>query len=228
MKKDYSSWSSEDLKKVFGASPWAKDVTISTNAPGLSDNTSGDPGSSGSGGGRRNGGGGGGEPSLGGGGAGGAGGAGGGGRGDGGSAGGAGPIQLVVSWRSALPLKEAVVKARVGAAEVPADAKAFLDKNEEQYVVMIEGMPNRFAQAAQQDDKKLKESVLKVGKREIHLANATFSRKGTKTDILLMFPRTDAIKVDDNEVEVVARLGQLDVKKKFKLKEMIFNGKLEL
>ncbi len=49
------------------------------------------------------------------------------------------------------------MKSKIGAAttEVPADAKGFLEKTEDQYVVMIEGLPNRFAQAAQQDKQRL-------------------------------------------------------------------------
>jgi hypothetical protein len=44
----------------------------------------------------------------------------------------------------------------------------------------------------------------------------------------LFFSRADPIKVEENDVELVARLGTFDVKKKFKLKEMVVNGKLEL
>jgi hypothetical protein len=221
LKKDFTQWNSEDVKKILTSSPWAKDVTIGTSAPNThggeaGGNPRGIEGEGGGGGIENPGGGGGGGR--------------GGGRGGAGGGGGAsGPVKLIISWRTALPVKQALVKSKLGAAtEVPAAAKGFLEKTEEQYVIMIEGLPNRFAQAAQQDKVGLGESVLKVGKKEIHIANSSFNRHGDTTEIALLFPKTDAIKIEDGEVEVDAKLGLLEAKKKFKLKDMVVNGKLEL
>ena len=47
-------------------------------------------------------------------------------------------------------------------------------------------------------------------------------------DLHLMFPRTEAITLEDKNVEFKLALGPMDVKKKFKLKDMVFNGNLEL
>ena len=113
--------------------------------------------------------------------------------------------------------------------DIPADAQEFLSKADDQYVVVIEGMPQNFARQAMADGAKVKKSVLKVGKREIPLADVKAGQSGrNNVDFILFFSKADPIKVEENEVEVIAKLGSFDVKKKFKLKEMVVNGKLEL
>jgi hypothetical protein len=112
--------------------------------------------------------------------------------------------------------------------EVPADAKEFLGTADSQYIVIVEGMPQNFARQAMADLAKVKKSVLKVGKREIALTDVKAGQNGRNVDFILFFSKADPIKVEENEVEVIAKLGIFDVKKKFKLKEMVVNGKLEL
>ena len=43
-----------------------------------------------------------------------------------------------------------------------------------------------------------------------------------------LFPKTDAITLDDRDVEVITRLGNADAKKTFKLADMVFGDKLAL
>jgi hypothetical protein len=45
---------------------------------------------------------------------------------------------------------------------------------------------------------------------------------------LFIFPRTDPITLDDKEVELDLKLGTMEAKRKFNLKDMVYNGKLEL
>jgi hypothetical protein len=214
VKKQFNQWSDEEVKKFMKDSPWAKDVTLATRPPG---GGTLDMGAGGGGGGDEGGGDAG-------------GGGGGGGRGGrgGGGGGGSSAITLVVSWRSALPVKQAVVRSKMGKpGDVPADAQDFLSKADDQYIIVIEGMPQNFARQAM-DAAKVKKSVLKVGKREIPLADVKAGQNGRNVDFILFFSKADPIKVEENEVEVIAKLGIFDVKKKFKLKDMVVNGKLEL
>jgi hypothetical protein len=44
----------------------------------------------------------------------------------------------------------------------------------------------------------------------------------------LVFPKTDAISEDDKDVEFRLTVGRIQVREKFNLKDMHFNGKLEL
>ena len=47
-------------------------------------------------------------------------------------------------------------------------------------------------------------------------------------DVLIGFPRTSPIALEDQEVDLVSQIGTATVKYKFRLKEMVFKGKLEL
>ena len=58
---------------------------------------------------------------------------------------------------------------------------------------------------------------------DIKIANA----EKTMT-VYFLFPRTEAITLEDKEVEFATKLGPLEVKRKFKLQDMVFGGKLEL
>ena len=225
MKKPFNQWSDDDLKKFTKDSPWSKGLTMSTRPPSGGGDITGGGG----------GGGGGGDEGGGGGGGGGGGRTGGGGGGGGGAAG--APMELTVSWRSALPVKQAVVRQKMGKpGDVPADAAAFFGSQDPCkqgdtqtcYVVLIEGFPMNLARQVMADPEKVRKSVLKVGKREIPVANIGSGQAGRFVNFVLFFSKADPIKVEENEVEVVAKLGNFEVKKKFKLKEMVVNGKLEL
>lgn len=222
VKKPFNEWSSEELKKFMSSSPWVKDLTMATQPPrgdGLDMNAGSGRGGDEFGGvdagadsseGR-------------------AGGGGRGGRGGGGRGNSPALMTVIVAWQSALPVKQAVVRSRMGrAGEVPSDAQPFLETVDSEYLIMISGMPQNIARQALSDASKVKKSVLRVGKREIPLVAVNTSQRGPDMDILLRFDRSQPIQLQDNEVEVDARLGMFGLKKKFKLKDMVFNGKLEL
>ena len=46
--------------------------------------------------------------------------------------------------------------------------------------------------------------------------------------LVFAFPKTDPITLEDKQVELFTKLGQIEIKKKFNLKLMVFHGKLEL
>ena len=53
-------------------------------------------------------------------------------------------------------------------------------------------------------------------------------KSGASMDILIAFPRSMPYTVDDKEVEFSTKLGTAAVKMKFRLKDMVYNGKLEM
>ncbi len=207
-KKPFNEWTSEELKKFMTDSPWAKNLAMTTGAPNAGLNM----GAGGGGGGDEGGGGG------------------GGGAGGGGGGGGArNAMTIVVSWQSALPIKQANVRSKMkNAGEVPADAQGYLAAADTAYVILIEGMSQAIARQALADAAKVKQSSLKAGKKEIVVADIKTRQSGRNMDILMFFDKKQPITVDDNEVEFDAKLGNFSFKKKFKLKEMVINGKLEL
>lgn len=47
-------------------------------------------------------------------------------------------------------------------------------------------------------------------------------------DLYYVFPKSSNISPADNELEFITKLGKITVRKKFKLKDMVFNGKFEM
>jgi hypothetical protein len=212
--KPYTEWSDKEVQKLLSDSPWSKEVVVSLSG--------GSGGGSGKGSRKGGGGGGGGDagfdgPTMG----------SGGGKGAQEVGGGAPTMNLVVSWRTALPLRQAFLKKKFGAeAGTSPDAKKLLEEPQKFYIIVVAGLPARMGRGGEE----LKEMLLK---------NTSLSIKGKEpivpedlqssgTTAIFLFPKTVAIDVDDKEVEFSTRLGQTIVKTRFKLKEMVFNGKLDL
>ena len=138
-------------------------------------------------------------------------------------------MTISVSWQSALPMRQANVRTKMNhAGEVPEDAKQYLDGEDSDYVILISGMPQSIAREALSNQAKVKKSYIKAGKREIPVSGIGTAQRGRNMDILMKFSKAEPIRIEDGEVEVDAKLGMFEVKKKFKLKEMVFNGKLAL
>ena len=51
---------------------------------------------------------------------------------------------------------------------------------------------------------------------------------GPNFDLFYVFPKSAAITEKDNELEFVTKLGKITIRKKYKLKDMVFNGKFEM
>ena len=217
-KKEYMHWTDEEVKKVMTNSPWAKDVTITAPAsafgrgqrPAAPAETETDAGGGGGGRGGRGGRGGGG------------GGAGGGGRGE-------ALLTLNMSWRSALPLRKALVRSRLGAAAaVPAEAQQLIDQDTEEYVVIVSGVPTGMARAAN-NQIVLGKSTIRFGKKPpLGPKGVDFQARTQSVDIVFVFPKTQPGVADDKEVEAILKLDTVELKRKFNLKDMVYNGKLEL
>jgi hypothetical protein len=236
--KPFTSWDQKEAQKLLTDSPWARRVSISLP---------GGPQNGGGGGGGKRGGRGGGpagesaDPGI-------TGGApagiaetgGGGGRGGGGGFGAgssdtgvtqAPSLQLLVSFRSALPLREALAKLKYGAeAGTSPEAKKLVEDKQEYYIVAVAGLPT-YVQPHDNDDKKgmLTQSLLSAkGKDPLTAMDVQFSMDGRNVDAYFIFPRTTEFTVNDKEVEFDTKAGGLVIKNRFNLKNMVINGKLEM
>ncbi|MEP7367630.1 MAG: hypothetical protein ABI972_30595 [Acidobacteriota bacterium] len=248
--KDPATWDEKDIAKLLSDSPWAQKVQVSPGGGGMGGPGGGMGGAGGGMGGGDDptgqlsgpGGGGGGGMGGGGGGMGGGGGR----RGGGGMGGGGGmqPMTFTVRWMSSLPLKQAIVRSRMGKeADTSPQAKEFLERQESHYAVALIGPPRgggagggagAVPGGAQQDrmqrmTEHLKETtgLLRKGKEPIRPETVQTPQPG-QNSYLFLFPRADAITLDDKEVEFATRMGPLEVKRKFKLKDMVYNGQLAL
>jgi hypothetical protein len=133
-------------------------------------------------------------------------------------------IRVTISWRSALPVKQAVVRAQVGQRGAPNDThKTFLSQPGPYYVVGLSGLPPQYLRG----DITVNAVLRRRNKADIAANQAAPPQPGNTTLLLIGFPRGD-ISASDEEVEFVAKVATLEFKRKFNLAEMTFGGKLEL
>lgn len=236
-KKKYSEWSPKEVQRLLNDSPWAHSVELSIGpAAGVP------PGGSGGRGGR--GGGRGGPGNSGdfgastgsmdqggrGPGAADAGGSGGGG-GAGGLGGGERPpsLTVVVCFRSALPVKQALARFRYGDEVLTSpEAAKLLSRQETHYIVSFIGLPLRMLGG---DPKTLKDKAqLKIkGKEAVTAQEILTGGDQRRPDLYVFFPRAGyPLALEDGEVEVQLVLPNNKVKRTFKLKDMVYEGKLEI
>ena len=131
---------------------------------------------------------------------------------------------LVVTWRSALPVKQAVVRATMGPdARVPPELQQFLQQDEPYYVISVSGIPEEIRQALVSETFLSRENKTPIAPYDIEIVE-----QDELSMLVWYFPRTDVITLDDDEVEFITKLGSTEVKRQFKLEEMIFEDQLAL
>ena len=196
-KTEFTHWSGKEVNKMLTNSPWAKRVTIPLGAPMAT---------TGGGGGRRGGGGGGGGGIPGGG-----GGGGGGRRGGGGNANmpaAPPPMHLTVRFRSALPIKQSLVKGNMSeSTELTPEMNQFLDREETHYVVTVDRLPQQLSRMGQNPDALIGTAVLRrKGKADLAAEKVEVQTGGQMTRFYYFFPRTEEISLADKEVEFFMKL----------------------
>ncbi len=206
--KDFTTWSPQQIDKMLTDSPWAKKATIvvgSLQAEGLGGFQSGGAGVGGGGGAARDSDGGGSEFQ------------------------GVRRITVTVAWISALPVRQAIARLRAGvdAPVLPDDKR--LPEDEAFYVVAVAGMPTRVAQAGALKEV-LERTVLRSKRKEaIKPADIRIVPESKQTvRVEFVFPKSNAITLDDKEVEFVTKIGAADITRKFGLADMTVRGRLAL
>ena len=141
------------------------------------------------------------------------------------------PINVTVRWASALPVKQAIVRSRYrGDFQESEKDKQLLNLKDEQYVVLLTGLPSRMAGTLQRNTDRIKQmTVLHLKKKDpIAAASVEVLPRDQFVEIFLFFPRAEAIALEDKDVELQTQVGPFKIKRKFKLKNMVFKDKLEL
>jgi hypothetical protein len=253
--KDSSQWSEQDINQILNDSPWAKQVSVllgvrgGEGSPGGRGRMAGPGGVAFPGGGYPGGGGyprgGAGYPS------------GdeyprGGSRG--GGEGGASSFTVTIRWRSALPVKQA--QERSGQTVQPSEKsqKAEAEETGQEYVIAVMGLPvggpvrrnrrrepesddgdnSESARQLRRDPETVREELMersqlvRKGKQALAPLDVKISPPDAPGEIRFVFPAREPIGLDDKEVSFDAQLGQIRIEKKFKLKDMVYKGKLEL
>jgi hypothetical protein len=211
--KPYTEWADKDLQKMMTNSPWAHTASVSTGAQ-ITTPESGHGGGSNSGGGGR------------------------GGPQGGGGSGADAPIpgvrepEVVARWQSAMPIRQAFVRLKYGAeAGKSDDAEKYLEKEQTTYEVVLSGPLQPFLRGKPDEIAKNLSEVTFLSTKEKGAVKATsidVGKPGPTMDVLIAFPRSMLYTADDKEVEFSTKLGAATVKIKFRLKDMVYNGKLEM
>jgi hypothetical protein len=220
--KPPTDWSDKEVQKMLGNSPWARSSSVSLSGPtppsvggptsGPSTDAGAPPPISENAGGR-------------------------GGRGGGPRPGADQPspgpsATIVVRWQSALPVKEALARVKYGSESATSpDARKFVETGENAYVVVISGPLRPFLRGSPEALTKTLLSETSLSTKAKGVLNPSDVRFGTiekAVELYFYFPRSAAYTAEDKEVEFSTRLGDLPLKFKFRLKDMVLNGKLEL
>jgi hypothetical protein len=242
--KDYKQWTDDDVQRVLTNSPWAKKATATLQSQGSGNGSQGSGGYPGGGGGR-----GGGMGGMGGMGGGFPGGGGMGGMGGGRRRGGQNPTaekeNVIVRWDSSMPVKEALLKQQYGSKlPDPTDPNYTLDKPGKDYVISVSGLRMSSRRDSSDDDSDDSRQGSTDKMRSTLLASTQLMPKGKSAidpdDVKVtqqsdgsataqfFFPRSPEIDLDDKEVTFLTQTGRMKIETKFKLKEMVADGKLAL
>jgi hypothetical protein len=216
--KKFSTWSDEETKKIMDNSPWARQVPVKYIYKGGGPGGMGGPGGFGGG-----------MPP------------GGMGGGMGGGGGDFGPLmapkpdmtpKATLRWQTALPVKQALARAKYkDKVETSEEAAKSLAREESQYILGISGLmgpPSSF------DKNSLKTvCTLKIGDlAPIPPSDVVVDRQGMMTVLYVAFPKIDQgshkISADDKDVEFILKAPTMELKAKFSLKDMVYQGKLEI
>ena len=144
-------------------------------------------------------------------------------------------VPVTVRWESAMPVKWARSRIReLSRVKIPAGDGERMGKDSSHAVVSVSGLPPRLipVEAAEKDrflEGVRSQSYLKVGKRARWLpAAAKLGEQQRWVALYLLFPRDGARLVDpgDKTIEFVTRISDQKISRKFKLKDMVFEGKL--
>ncbi|MBN2244126.1 MAG: hypothetical protein JW793_15680 [Acidobacteria bacterium] len=227
-KKEFSQWSEDEVSKILKDSPWARRTYIKREAAKMPAGKSmGGPGGTPVSG----------AVAMGGGGMGGMGGGMGGfGGGMSGGMGSSEPTPVVVRWHSSLPVKQAVAilryKDKVGTSE---EAAEMINRQETSYIVGVIGVPGQ-AMMFNKDMIKAGSQLIVENKPPVMAMEVVTNQNGDNTDLYIAFPRYQnnepLISLEDKKVEVAIEFQSgfmmTVIRKEFHLKDMKYNGKLEI
>jgi hypothetical protein len=216
--KNYTTWTDKEVAKMLTDSPWARPVTVSiadlslaSRVGGLSGGrigTGGGPGRTGGGGGP---------------------------AGDGaGNLGGgsflAPPRQTLVTvrWSSALPIKHAARRRTPEATS--SESLHATDDVEKYYRVSVVGLPLQLVQGVGSLNDLQQGSQLKRKNRPaIGAVDVRLELDGDHVTLEFDFPREEPILAGDAEIEFITSVGRLlEIKGKYRLKDMVYGGMLSL
>jgi len=162
--------------------------------------------------------------------------------------------KTIVTWRTALPIRQALVRRQIGhGGRTTPEQQALLSASDSHYIIAVEGLPGMFAgmiqgvgaQTALEREGKatiaptqgIAQLFDKDGKPIDQLPTPNrgaaggrgggargFGGDGSTATLIFGFPKTDPITAADKEVEFSTTVGTYHLRRRFRLKEMVLNG----
>ncbi len=132
------------------------------------------------------------------------------------------PPTLTLRWESALPVREAELKAR------ETDAPSI---DEKYYAIAVRGVPPRMLRNGGHalESELKKQAVLKrQGKKDVKPSNVEVHEREDGPLIIYLFPKSAEITNSDREVELDVQIERLKFGATFETGEMLYDGKLAL
>jgi hypothetical protein len=146
--------------------------------------------------------------------------------GGGSGSGGMTSTRMVVVWESALPVREAVLRVKYGEAIGSMNTKQTLETDDPTYVIIVNNIP---ATAVKGDIEKVKQDIKKrTTLNKLQPTLVELGVNGKVAGLYFEFPKTAPISLNDSDVDFSTKVGELVVKTRFHLQDMVLNGKLEL
>ncbi|MFL6451746.1 MAG: hypothetical protein ACJ746_29335 [Bryobacteraceae bacterium] len=136
------------------------------------------------------------------------------------------PQSLTVVWASATPVRLAILKLRSGSNPPTETQVTNARKTNEFYVVAVSGLP-----VPDFDPKSLSDKAFLTvkGRPEYKAAESSYRKIGTSDVYFFRFRRDGfPITAADKEVEFKVSAGSVEVKRKFSLRDMQYDGNLAL
>ena len=135
---------------------------------------------------------------------------------------------LLIRWESSLPLKQA----RLMNSPMIRDASSqtierYLNRKDSSYIVSLEGLPSVIFDRLDPD--RLSRRATLTRKNHDPIQAQSIRLVGQKTPLIFfLFPKDDPITLKNKDVELQIELSRIVIKKKFKVKDFLFQGRLEI
>ena len=142
-------------------------------------------------------------------------------------------IFLTTRWASALPIRRAMALAQFGEAGLQDErAVDLLSRSEPEYVIEVAGFPTTLIhQGAEKFEAELLKStrLYTPTSRPVPPSSVTVPPHGMHLMATLRFPRFEGLDTKDGWIELaMAQPGAFKFQERFKLKDMVYEGRLEL
>jgi hypothetical protein len=159
------------------------------------------------------------------------------------------PETVVVSWTTALPMRQAVARERIGLnGPITKEVEAFLAAPIDSFVVAVKvtGSPEARALAAHAGTAQLATSLTprdKLAIVSLHAEGVLIDASGKVLQgpgaeeaagatggslLVFAFPRSSEVNARNREVEFVTQIDDVVIRRTFHVNDMVYNGKLEL